>query len=708
MLRFGVRNMLIGMTLSLSLIGCGSGDRGVAGADPTPTPDVPPVSNVTTQIAVPPPPMGWSSWNTLADTVSYSLVKAQVDGLVALNAQITSGAKYEYANADEGWWITKKRDANGKFIVDTTQWPGGMQAMAQYIHGKGLKAGIYIDAGPQGCGTLPDGSRFVGSDPSHYDSDFLQFAQWGYDFVKVDFCGGQTLNYDPQATYTAISQAIQKAYLQTGQLVALGICDWGTISAIPGYPDYMQGPWAWGAGVGTMWRNTVDIYHPSTHAPPIFASVVANFNGNVHPEGQHTGYYNDPDLMVAGMGMSDVNDQAQVSMWAISGAPMLLGNDLSKPLTSATLSLLTNPEMIAIDQDPLGLQGLLVAKPGAGLQVWSKLLTGTGRRAVMLFNSTAADAPVAVTWDDLGLVASSQVTVRDVFAQKDRGAFTTSYTAPNVPAGGVTMLVVGGSDTPAVTYTPGVLQSGSVYKSCPACVSGKIVTGLGSVAFNNVAWNTNGGFVQIAYVNSGNQTVKAQLSVNGKGLTTLAFPPSGSDGGVGTITVYALLQQGQNSLTLSSLDSSTPAPEISSIATVAGPVPLQPFNAAYEAEAPGNTLAGGANVADCVPCSGGSKIGNIGNKGTLTINGISVPSDGTYTVPIAFMSASPMRSAQISFNGATPVTMNAPSTGGWTNSSTLSVTGTFKAGASNTLEISNPSGPAPDIDGIGAPVLQSP
>jgi alpha-galactosidase len=657
------------------------------------------------QISVPPPPMGWSSWNSLAEGVNYNTVKAEADGMAALNAQIASGAKYQYVNIDEGWWTSGQRDANGNFIIDTNQWPGGMQAMAQYIHSQGFKAGIYIDAGPQGCGTRTNGTHFVGSDYAHYDHDFLQFAQWGFDFVKVDFCGGAAAGYDPQVAYTAIAHAIQNAYSQTGQRLTFSICDWGTIPGNTSFPDYNEGPWAWGAGVGTMWRTTGDIYGPGSGAPN-FNNVTGNMAGNYHPEAQHTGYYNDPDMMVAGMGMSAANDQAHISLWAVSGAPMILGNDLSKPLAATTTSLLTNPEIIAIDQDGLGVQGLLVARSGA-LQVWSKLLAGTGQRAVVLFNNSASDAPMTVTWQQLGLVPSSKATVRDVWARNDLGSYATSYTAPDVPAGGAVMLRVSGSDTSAATWQRSSLARGAADASCPACVSGKKVTSLGAVTFSNVASTAGGGFVEIAYINDGDQPLKAQLSMNGGLPTTLLFPPTGNNGHVRTVTVYAPLQSGQNTLTLSSLDSTTPAPEIRSVATVAGPVALQPFHAAYEAEAANNTLAGGAVVGTCLSCSGGKKVGYIGNGGTLTINGITVPSNGTYTVQIAYINGDTTeRSAQIGFDGAAPVTVSFPSTGGWTNVTTVSVTGTFQAGNSNTLTFSNPSGWAPDIDGISAPVSQ--
>lgn len=703
--RQGISALCFGIGLSLYGCGGGSTDSNSAGqstakvsasaAANTPAAAMP-------QIAVTPPPMGWSSWNSLEENVSYNTIKAEADGLAALNANIASGPKYQYVNIDEGWWTSGQRDANGNFIIDTAQWPGGMQAMAQYIHSKGLKAGIYIDAGPQGCGTRADGSHFVGSDYAHYTHDFLQFAQWGYDFVKVDFCGGSSSSYDPQNAYTAVAAAVQNAYVQTGQLLALNICDWGTIGSNSSYPDYQQGPWAWAPGLALSWRTTGDIYGPNSGVPN-FGSVTGNLAGNYHPEAQHTGYYNDPDMMIAGMGMSAVHDQAHVSLWALAGAPLILGNDLAKPVSAATVGLITNPEVIAIDQDPLGVQGLLLAQSGAQ-QVWSKLLAGAGQRAVVLFNNSAADAPMTVSWSQLGLLPSSG-SVRDVLAQKDLGSYTGSYTAPVVPAGGVVMLKVSGTDSPATSYQPSSLSGGAVYAACASCASGQKVTSLGTVVFNGVASTNAGGFVQIAYINSGAQTLKAKLSVNGGLATTLAFPPSGSNGGVATVTAYALLQAGQNTITLSSVDSATAAPDISGIAMVAGPLARQPFHATYEAEAANNTLSGGAVVANCQPCSGGKDVGYIGNGGTLVFNGVAAPSAGTYTVTIGYVNGdSAARSAQVSFNGAAPVTVSFPSTGGWSSTGTVQVTGVFQNG-SNTLAISNPSGWAPDIDGIAMPSL---
>jgi hypothetical protein len=288
--------------------------------------------------------------------------------------------------------------------------------------------------------------------------------------------------------------------------------------------------------------------------------------------------------MVAGMRMSALHERAHISLWAISGAPMILGNDLAKPLSADTARLLTNPEVLAIDQDALGLQGLLVAQSGR-LQVWAKLLAGTGQRAVVLFNNSAKAAPMTVTWDSLGLAASSQATVRDVWAQKDLGRFATSYTAPGVPAGGVVMLAISGADPAPVMWQLGSLAGGAVYARCPTCASGKMITRLGTVNFSGMASDARGGFIEIGYFNDSARTVFAHLTMNGQRPTMLAFPPTRSDASMGAITVYVPFQAGPNTLVLSTADPSTPAPDIGYVATVSGPVPLsQTMSIARRAE----------------------------------------------------------------------------------------------------------------------------
>ncbi|WP_089156071.1 glycoside hydrolase family 27 protein [Micromonospora sp. NBS 11-29] len=392
------------------------------------------------------PPMGWASWNTFAAKIDYNVIKAQVDSLVASGLK---DAGYEYVNIDEGWW-QGTRDAAGNITVDTTEWPGGMKAIADYIHSKGLKAGIYTDAGRDGCGYYyPTGRPAAPGSGSegHYDQDFLAFSRWGFDFVKVDWCGGAAEGLNPRTAYQAISDAIGRATAQTGRPMVLSVCNWG-----------VQNPWDWAPGMSTMWRTSGDIIYYGQQ--PSMDRVLANFDSAQHPAAQSVGHYNDPDMLVAGMpGFSAAQNRTHLSLWAISGAPLLAGNNLTT-MSAETRAILGNREVVAIDQDPLSRQGVKVAEDAAGLQVYSKVLATSGRRAVVLLNRTGSAATVTARFADLGLGASA--TVRNVWSATDLGTRTTSYST-TVPAREAVLLVVAGTENPGGGTRTGALvgrQSG--------------------------------------------------------------------------------------------------------------------------------------------------------------------------------------------------------------------------------------------------------
>src|SRR5580692_3596602 len=209
------------------------------------------------QIPVTPPPMGWSSWNSFSNTITSQIVMDQA------KAMVTSGlqkAGYEYVNIDEGWWLGK-RDAQGNIVINDNVWPpvalndapGDMSSIVHFIHNLGLKAGIYTDAGKDGCSMTPDlgfAYRDVGSE-GHYEQDFLQFAKWGFDYVKVDWCGGDKENLDPAVQYAEIARAMARAEKITGHRLAYSICNWGK-----------QSPWTWAPHVGEapadIWRVSGD------------------------------------------------------------------------------------------------------------------------------------------------------------------------------------------------------------------------------------------------------------------------------------------------------------------------------------------------------------------------------------------------------------------------------------------------------------------
>jgi hypothetical protein len=372
------------------------------------------------------PPMGWASWNSFAAKINLTVIKGQADAMAASGLK---AAGYQYVNIDEGWW-QGTRDSSGNITVDTAEWPGGMQAAADYIHSLGLKAGIYTDAGKAGCGFYyPTGRPAAPNSGSegHYEQDFLQFQKWGFDFVKVDWCGGSAEGINAKSAYQGISDAIKKATTETGRAMVFSVCNWGNAN-----------PWDWAPAMSTMWRTSQDIIYYGDNAD--MKRVLANFDSAQHPAAQSPGHYNDPDMLIVGMPQFTLaQNRTHLAMWAISGAPLLAGNKLDT-MSAEVKGVLTNSEVIAIDQDALGKQGTKVSDSG-GLQVYNKVLSGTGRRAVLLLNRSASTAMLTVRFADIGLGASA--TVRDVWAASDLGMKTTSYAA-SVPSNDSLLLLVTG------------------------------------------------------------------------------------------------------------------------------------------------------------------------------------------------------------------------------------------------------------------------
>jgi hypothetical protein len=506
-----------------------------------------------TSVAVPAPPMGWSSWNSFSNTIDSQITQAQA------RAMISSGmhkAGYQYINIDEGWWLGQ-RDSDGNIVVSPQAWPalapgerdGDMANIVRFLHGLGLKAGIYTDAGTDGCSTTgPDlGPSYplTGSE-NHYEQDFLQFARWGFDYVKVDWCGGYKENLDPAVQYAEVARAIAHAEAVTGHRLYFSICNWGKDS-----------PFTWGPNVGgvaaDIWRTGGDIVAPivagtkNAGRRAEFKEVLREFDQAQHPDAQHTGFYNDPDMMVVGMpGLTAAQNRAHISLWAVSGGPLIAGADLTQ-LTPEDIATLTNPDLLRIDQDPLGLQAVRIGStantaaasspPAPGLEVWSKPMAANGQRAVLFLNRTSFPAPVSVRWSDLGLL-DSPATVRDVWAARDLGSLASGYSA-TVPAGDLVLLLVHGAEAPEKTYTPTDAGPGTDQDSERL------------VAFPHVASRFPIARVRIVYANPGQTTRFAELRVNGRIATRVAFPPS--PGGAAEISIESTLNTGQanNSLIFS-------------------------------------------------------------------------------------------------------------------------------------------------------------
>ncbi|MEV6345173.1 ricin-type beta-trefoil lectin domain protein [Actinoplanes sp. NPDC051851] len=515
-----------------------------------------PAAVTTNQVAVAPPVLGWASWNAFFGEIDYDVIKAQADAMVSSGL---AAAGYDYINIDEGWW-KGARDSSGNITVDTDQWPGGMKAIADYIHSKGLKAGIYTDAGHDGCGyyyptpsTVP---AYAGTgSEDHYDQDMLLFEQWGYDMVKVDWCGGYVEGLDAQTQYTQISDAIAAATAQTGHQMVLSVCEWG-----------YNRPWTWGTGIAPMWRTSTDIIYYGES--PTMSRVFANFDQAQHPTFQHTGYVNDPDMLMVGMtGLTAAQNRTHLSLWAISGAPLLAGNNLAT-MSSSTAALLGNAEMLAVDQDPLGAQAVKVAEDTTGRQTYAKVLTGSGKRAVVLLNRTTSAATMTVRWADLGLTTAS-ATVRDVWAGSSTTA-ATSYST-SVPAGEAVLLTVAGTESASTTYEAeaGTLAGGAATASCTACSGGTLVGGVGNggtLTLTGVTGAATGpATATIAYVNGDSTARTATVRVNGATPTVVAFPPTGSWSTPGTVTVVVSLRKATtNTITVS--NASAWAPDLDAVA----------------------------------------------------------------------------------------------------------------------------------------------
>ena len=474
---------------------------------------------------IPAPPMGWSSWNSFSNTVDAPIVVRQARAMAA-NGMKTAG--YSYINIDEGWW-TGQRDAQGNIVVDPKQWPalapgeraGDMTNIVRFIHSLGLKAGIYTDAGAAGCSMYPDlGPKYfhAGSE-GNYDRDFLQFARWGFDYVKVDWCGGAKENLDPAVQYAEIAHAIARAEAITGHRLYFSICEWGKNS-----------PWTWAPNIGEspadIWRTSDDIVAPIVagheHADrkASVVKVLSNFDQGIHPEAEHTGYYNDPDMMVLGMpGLTEHQNRLHMALWVISGAPLIVGADLTM-LTGAELADLTNPRLLAIDQDPAGLQAVNVSEPSHGLQVWSKPLSERGKRAVLLLNRTNTSAAISVRWTDLGLTESTPE-VSDAWTGERLRAAGNIYSATVAPDDGV-LLLVSGVEASMTRYEPGITAPGS---APPGSVRRDH-----PVRFANVHARQAIARVQIVYSNPDSTSRFAELQIDGETVTRIAFPPTGKTG----------------------------------------------------------------------------------------------------------------------------------------------------------------------------------
>jgi alpha-galactosidase len=393
-----------------------------------------PAARAESNGTAPTPPMGWNDWYSVFCGVNAQLVEQTAQAMVGDGLK---AAGYDYVNIDD-CWMAPSRDGAGNLVADPTRFPNGIKAVADYVHGLGLKLGIYEDAGSTTCAHFP-GSL------GHEAQDAATFASWGVDYLKYDRCNipygefpGQSEQQVQQMLYSRMSNALRA----TGRPIAFSMCN----------PDPTDDPWAWGAPIANLWRTTTDIQDN-------YGSMLANFEGNVElSRDAGPGAWNDPDLLQIGNGgSSPLEYRSEFSLWAEMAAPLIASTDITA-LTPGALSIYENRNVIAVDQDPLGAQGVPISSD-KGLWVLTKPLQD-GERSVLLFNSTDTAAPVATTAGAAGLPAARAYRLQDLWTNavtETRGPI-----GAFVPAHGVVMYRVG------VVRRPRGLQPHTVLSITPA------------------------------------------------------------------------------------------------------------------------------------------------------------------------------------------------------------------------------------------------
>ena len=345
------------------------------------------------------PPMGWNSWNKFDCEINESIIRAAADSMVSSGMK---EAGYTYVVIDDCWH--GPRDAKGFITADARRFPSGIKALADYVHSKGLKFGIYSDAGRLTCAKRP-GSQ------GHEYQDANTYASWGVDYLKYDWCNTGTR--DAQEAYTLMSDALR----DSGRDIVFSICEWGTHT-----------PWRWPPTIGNLARTTDDIN--DRWEGPHSVLWILDQNEPLWPFAG-PGHWNDPDMLEVGNGkMTNAEYRAHFSLWALMAAPLIAGNDLAA-MDMPTRDILLNKDVIAIDQDTLGVQGRRVAQHGDS-EVWVRPLAGGGR-AVILFNRGAAPVPIAVDWAQLGYPKALRMHVRDLWTHRDLGVMSGGYTAQVAP-----------------------------------------------------------------------------------------------------------------------------------------------------------------------------------------------------------------------------------------------------------------------------------
>ena len=318
------------------------------------------------------PQMGWNSWNKFACDINEELIREIADAMIEKGI---ADAGYVYINLDDCWHASE-RDADGFIQCDAERFPSGIKALADYVHERGLKLGIYSDAGTHTCGGR------LGS-LGHEYQDALQYARWGIDYLKYDWCS--TDNINAKGAYTLMSNALRAA----GRPILFSMCEWGTAK-----------PWEWAKDIAHSWRTTGDIWLSFDQVQDLGTwkawSVmhILDMNADLRRYAG-PGHWNDPDMLEVGNGLTQSEDRAHFTMWCMLSAPLILGNDI-RTVSDQTLDIILNRRVIAIDQDPLGVQGYRFLDEG-DFEVWLKPLAG-GDWAFCMLNRGSEPKQYTIEW----------------------------------------------------------------------------------------------------------------------------------------------------------------------------------------------------------------------------------------------------------------------------------------------------------------------
>ena len=373
------------------------------------------------------PYMGWNTYYGIGGVFNERTIMSVAH---ALCDRGLAYAGYRTVWLDYGW-ASGARDAQGELVIDDRQWPQGLAWLNDQLHAMDLLAGIYTDAGPSGCEGQGVGSL------GHYQQDADRFAAWGFDAVKIDFCGGGQQRLDPRPAYRDFIHAVRNNASRRRMLV--NVCNfWRPGQLGDDYPPVERSAYAtheWASPIADSWRTDTDV---GFVRDVVFENVLRNLDTNAcHPESAGPGHWSDPDYLAPELGMSHSEAQAQLTMWAIAAAPLVIGSDV-RALSPQTVAMLSNPEVIAVDQDPLGVQGTCVRRDADG-EAWVKPLVGGGS-AVALLNRGTCRQRVGVTASEIGLASAGALTVRDLWTS--RTTTETDALSAEVPAHSATLFCI--------------------------------------------------------------------------------------------------------------------------------------------------------------------------------------------------------------------------------------------------------------------------